>query len=646
MKPLDIRARMLLAAVLPVTLIALLLATLFLGARVDDLGQAHSERARSIARQMATASEYGLFSANVTHLQGIASGAMRQTDVRSAVIFNAQGAMLASAGQPGNALPPLMGQEGEQHDEARRTDLLWQPVMESAVSVDGLFDVQELKSADKPRLLGHVVLEFSRVAVDQREREMLWLGLAVTLAGVALGAFLASRLSRGVVTPILGLFDLVDRIGQGKLSARATLRPNDPLLELQQGINQMAERLERGRDELEQRVIDATAALREKKEEAESATLAKSRFLAAASHDLRQPTHALGMFVARLAQLRNDEETKHLIVNIDASLHAMQNLLEGLLDISKLDAGAVPVQVRAVALGDLFAQLQSNTILSAEEKGLRLRVRPTRVKVMTDPTLLFRILMNLLTNGVRYTQIGTVMLACRPSADGRFAHIEVRDSGVGIAPEHQSSVFREFYQVGNTERDRSKGLGLGLNIVQRTAHLLGHELSMVSGTGCGTCFRLKVPLASADAVTALDESRDSSFMDDLGKMNVLVVEDDVLARAGIVALLESWGAQVRPTESITDALGEMDTNGPPDLIISDYRLRDGDNGIDCIGKLRAAAGYSVPACLISGNTDVALIQESKRLGLTLLHKPVRPAKLRSLVRRLAQQGQASGSGLT
>ena len=646
MKPLGIQARMRLAAVLPVTLIAVLLAGLFLGARVDDLGQAHSERARSIARQIATASEYGLFSANVMHLQGIANGALLQTDVRSVVILNAQGASLANAGHPGYSLPRLTGQEGAHYEESLRTDVLWQPVIESALNVDGLFDVQQASKLATPRLLGHVVLEFSRVAVDRREREMLWLGLAVTLAGVVVGILLSSRLSRGVVKPILDVFDLVDRIGRGELSARATLRANAPLLELQQGINQMAERLERGRDELEQRVVEATSALREKKEEAESATLAKSRFLAAASHDLRQPTHALGMFVARLAQLRHDSETQHLIGNMDASLRAMQDLLEGLLDVSKLDAGAVQVHRRSVALGDLFAQLQSSAMLSAEEKGLRLRVRPTRVMVLSDSTLLFRVLMNLVTNGVRYTSAGTVMLACRPSANGRFVHIEVRDSGIGIAPEHQSSVFKEFYQVGNSERDRSKGLGLGLNIVQRTAQLLGHPLSMVSAPGCGTRFRLTVPLAPSNALTPNVDASEPLVFDDLEDVKILVVEDDVLARAGIVALLTSWGGLVRQAESINEALRDVATNGVPDLIISDYRLREGDNGVDCIRRLREAAGHRVAACLVSGNTDVALIQEAKNLGLALLHKPVRPAKLRSLVRRLAQQAQAGGSGFT
>ncbi len=646
MKVLDIRSRMLLTAMLPVAVIALLLAALFLGARVDDLDRSHEQRARSLARQVSTASEYGLFSANVAHLQGIALGGMREPDVRSVAILDARGAWLASAGTLGYPLPALNGAEGERHDSVRRTDLMWQPVVESTVGVEGLFDRKSGDAAPEPRLLGHVVIEFSRDSLDRREREMLLLGLAVTVAGVILGALLATRLSRGVVVPVLRVVDLVELIGRGDLSARAALLPNDPLRELQQGINQMAERLELGRDELEQRVAVATAALREKKEEAESATLAKSRFLAAASHDLRQPTHALGMFVARLAQLRHDGETQQLIGNIDASVRAMQDLLDGLLDISKFDAGAVNVQIRPVALGDLFAQLQSSLMLSADEKGLKLRVRPTQVKVMSDPTLLYRVLLNLLTNGLRYTRSGTVMLACRKSADQRFVYIEVRDSGIGIAPEHQAAVFKEFFQVGNSERDRNKGLGLGLNIVQRTVHLLGHELTLASAPGCGTRFRLKLALTHASVPVPREEGRESALFGELDQLNVLVVEDDALAREGLVALLASWGAQVRQAESIAGALAEVSLNGVPNLIISDYRLRDGDNGLDCIRQLRAMAGHAVPACLISGNTDVALIQDAKNQGLTLLHKPVRPAKLRSLVRRLALQAQTKGRGLT
>lgn len=633
---LTIRTRMLLAAVLPVTLIAFLLAALFLGARVDDLGEAHDQRARSLIRQVATASEYGLFSANASHLQSIASGAMRQPDVRSVQIVNSQGQALAQAGQRHLRLKPSLGfQEGAHHDEALRTDLLIQPITALPIKLDDLFDIRS-PGADAPaQLLGHVLIEFSREALYQRERNILLLGVLVTLGGLFMGVLLAMGLSRGVSRPIFRIFDVIERIGHGELSARAAVLPDDPLHELQLGLNQMAQRLETGRDELEQRIAEATTALREKKEEAETATLAKSRFLAAASHDLRQPTHALGMFVARLTQLQHDAETRHLIVNLDASVHALQDLLDALLDISRLDAGAVQVQVHPVELSDIFTQLSAALALSAEDKGLRLRFRPTSARLMTDPALLYRVMLNLVANAVRYTRHGSILVACRVGQDGQSVRIEVRDSGVGIASEHQSAIFKEFYQVGNTERDRNKGLGLGLNIVERTVRLLGHPLSLRSAPGRGTCFSVQVPLMPADAEMPPPAVVIVPGSDDLAGLTILVVEDDLLARSGLVALLASWGATVRAHEDLDSALIDLSQpGGALDVIVSDYRLPGGHNGIEAIRRLRLKAGRLVPACLMSGDTEASLILEAKNEGLTLLHKPVRPAKLRSLLRRL------------
>ncbi|MDO8449044.1 MAG: ATP-binding protein [Rhodoferax sp.] len=635
MKMVDIRSRMLLTALLPVTLLAVLLAAVFLVARVGDIGEAHSQRARTLARQLATASEYGLFSANITQLQTIASGALREPDVRSVAIVNAQGIMLVKAGQPRyTALPVLGGQESEKLDPATGTDLLSQPIAASQVKLDDLYESREAAAGTIAQPLGHVLIEFSRDRLVQRERDMLLAGVAVTLGGLLFGGFLAVRLGRGVIRPILRVSRMIEHIGRGELSARGAVLPDDPLRELQLGLNQMAERLESGRDELERRVVLATLELREKKEEAETATLAKSRFLAAASHDLRQPTHALGMFVARLAQLPHDAETAHLITNLDASVQAMQDLLDALLDISRLDARAVQVHRRPFALADIFDQLRLGLTATAVEKDLRLRVRPTNVWLLSDPTLLHRIMLNLVVNAVRYTRQGGVLVACRLARDGKHARIEVWDSGVGIAPEHHQAIFKEFYQVGNRERDRSKGLGLGLNIVERTAHLLGHRLQLRSSLGLGTRFSIEVPLAPPGA-PALPNPFEARTLDDLADLVVLVIEDDALAREGLVSLLESWGVVVVVAEGVSTALWQLKFGVVPDVIISDYRLRDTENGLDTVRQLRAAAGQQIPACLMSGDTDPALMQAARIAGLTLLHKPVRPAKLRSLIRRLA-----------
>ena len=646
MKMVDIRTRMLLAALLPVTLIAILLSGVFLASLFGDLGEAYSQRARSLARQLATASEYGLFSDNITHLQTIASGALRESDVRSVAIVNAQGDVLVFAGKAGFKTPPVLSrQEDEKFDPVKRTDLLSQPVTASQVKLDDLFEANAAGAEAPSPLLGHVLIEFSRDALLQRERDMLLLGLAVTLACLLFAGFLAVRLGRGVIHPILRVSRIIERIGRGELSARATVLPGDPLRDLQQGLNLMAQRLESGRDELEQRVAMATLELRQKKEEAETATLAKSRFLAAASHDLRQPTHALGMFVARLTQLPHDAQTSQLIGNLEASVQAMQNLLDGLLDISRLEAKAVQVQLRPFALAELFDQLQHGLTISAAEKGLLLRVRPTAVWVMSDATLLHRILLNLVVNALRYTRQGSVLVACRVAGDGQHVRIEVWDSGIGIAPEHHEAIFKEFYQVGNTERDRSKGLGLGLNIVERTAQLLGHRLQMHSTLGAGTRFSLLVPLVPLGAAMAVPAPQSVEALNNLAGLVVLVVEDDALAREGLVSLLESWGYVVGVADGLSAALSQLEAGLIPDVIVSDYRLRDEENGIETIRQLRTKAGWLIPACLMSGDTDAGLMQAATEASLTLLHKPVRPAKLRSLIRHLAADVQASGADL-
>ena len=376
---------------------------------------------------------------------------------------------------------------------------------------------------------------------------------------------------------------------------------------------------------------------------AEDANRAKSRFLAAASHDLRQPTHALGMFVARLGQLEHNTETSHLIERLDTSVQAMRDLLDALLDISRLDAGAVPVHLQAFALSDVFDQLKAELALLAAEKGLSLRVRPCNVWVLSDPVQLHRILLNLLSNALRYTSVGAVLLACRVKQGGRSASIEVWDTGIGIAPEHQKAIFKEFYQVGNVERDRSKGLGLGLNLVQRTAALLQHKLQMWSRPGVGSRFSVEVPLAPIGAVIERRSPERAQPLVDLANLVVLVIEDDALVRESLVGLIAGWRAVVVAAEGLSGALSYLEAGLVPDLIISDYRLRDGENGIAALQQLRKQAGRAVPACLISGDTDPALLLAVRQAGLTLLHKPVRPAKLRSLIARLARSDLPSPS---
>ena len=238
--------------------------------------------------------------------------------------------------------------------------------------------------------------------------------------------------------------------------------------------------------------------LHERKNEAEAASQAKSRFLAAASHDLRQPAHALGLFVARLKQLPYDAQTRELLAGVDASVLALQDMLDAFFDYSRLDSQLTHAHLQGFALNAVFDTLRTSFSDMASQKGLRLRIRPTTAWVQSDPVLLHRVLLNLLSNAVQHTHSGSVLLSCRPGSGRGVLHIEVRDSGIGIAQEHQQKVFEEFYQVENPERDRNKGLGLGLSIVERSCKLLDHRIALRSALGCGSTFTLQVPQGSAD----------------------------------------------------------------------------------------------------------------------------------------------------
>jgi signal transduction histidine kinase len=648
MRRFDIRARMLLAALLPVAMVSVLLAVVFLLARFDDMQESYQQRTRSVARQLALASEYGLFSGNQTQLQSVVRGALREPDVRRVAILDGRGQSLAMAGDDAGPHPFVYGvQEDQVFDAHRRLDTLTQPVFATGIKLDDLYQEATSRPDGMPAQLGQVVVTFSRQAVDARKQSMLLLGGLISLLGLVFGVVLAAGLSRGVIRPILRVTHMIERIGRGDFSAATdathdVLKPGDPLRDLQENLHKMAERLGHVREDLEKQISTATQALREKKEEAEQATQAKSRFLAAASHDLRQPTHALGMFVTRLAQLPHDEQTRQLIGNLELSVRAMQNLLDGLLDISRLEALAVQVKLAPFALSGLMAQLRHDLAQTAHDKGLQLRICDSTAWVMSDATLLYRILLNLVGNALRYTDRGGVLVACRLVNAGAQVQIQVWDSGIGISPEHQQDVFKEFYQVGNPARDRNKGLGLGLSIVQRTAGLLNHPLTLVSRPGVGTRFSLTLPTVApaTELIDALHSEHEQK--DDLQGAEVLVIEDDALVRSALVGLLGGWGIRVHEAQGMTAAQHWLQNGLKPALILSDYRLQDGQNGIDVVQQLRSQLRYAVPACLMSGDTDATLMNAAQAAGLTLLHKPVRPAKLRNLLRRLLVGQSADG----
>ncbi len=458
-------------------------------------------------------------------------------------------------------------------------------------------------------------------------------GLLLIL-GLALAVAASLALARRMVMPIHALRTGAQRIGAGALEANINIRTGDELETLAEEFNRMAARLRESYAGLEQKVAERT-------QELEAANRAKTRFLAAASHDLRQPMHALGLFIAQLRARIHETETLTLVGRVESAVTALQELLDALLDISRLDAGVVspaPVDFR---LQPLFTRLEAAFAPQAERKEVRLRAAPTRLAVRSDPVLLDRILLNLLANAVRYTERGAILLGCRRRAD--HVRIEVWDTGVGIAPEHRDAIFQEFYQVGNPERDRAKGLGLGLAIAARLARLLGSRIDMRSHPGKGSVFAIELPLGAACAETK-SATQVPVLSEALPGARVLVVDDDALVREAMTSAIAQWGCRVAMAangdEAVTLIAGEDEQ---PDVILCDYRLPNGETGVEVIARLRAAAGRPVPAALITGDTAPERLREAKLAGHALLHKPVHPARLRALLEQLLSVSRATAS---
>ena len=363
---------------------------------------------------------------------------------------------------------------------------------------------------------------------------------------------------------------------------------------------------------------------------AETASLAKSQFLAAASHDLRQPLHAMGLFAAALAARVRDPGVTPLVASIRASVEALEHLFAELLDLSRLDAGALRPAPAAFALGPLFARLAADFAPQAQAAGLSLRIVPTGLTVVSDAVLLERVLRNLLANAVRYTPAGGIVLGARRRSGS--VRIDVIDSGVGIANVDTTRIFDEFVQLAGAPRNHAsgRGMGLGLAIVRRLAALCGHAVELASTPGRGSRFSVTVPRAPvflragrSPRMRPLAEAAPSRT---LRGRRIVVVDDDPAVVAAMQALFASWDARATGGADAAVALASLspgnDSDEAADLIVADLRLADGKSGIDAIARLRARIGADTPAIIVSGDTSAAAQAEVRAAGVKLLVKPV------------------------
>lgn len=363
--------------------------------------------------------------------------------------------------------------------------------------------------------------------------------------------------------------------------------------------------------------------------QAETANRSKTQFFAAASHDLRQPLHAVSLLAASLREKTTDPETRHIVTSINASIDALDGLFNALLDISKIDAGVVKPEKRHFPIEHVLDCLRTDFEPEARENHLKFRVARSSAFVYSDPVLVERILRNLVSNAIRYTQKGGIVVGCRRRGALR---IEVWDSGIGIPIEQQARVFDEFYQIGNPERSRARGMGLGLAIIKRLCHLLGCEITLVSIPGRGSVFRFEVPLGTAPASHDIPAEVAPVETDGLSDRLIVVIDDDVSILEGMQTLLTAWGARVLCATSGDGLLEEVVRLGAlPDIIIADYHLTGDRSGIQVIEKLRQALDPEIPAILVTGSTHPDCIAQAEASGCELLLKPVIAEKLRALI---------------
>ncbi len=375
--------------------------------------------------------------------------------------------------------------------------------------------------------------------------------------------------------------------------------------------------------------------LTQQKELAETAVRAKTQFLAAASHDLRQPVHALGLFVATLRALNARTELKRSDVEnvtdrLQVTLKNLGQLLNGLLHVSRLDAGAVAVSKRSVRLQDVFNNLYNEFSESADAKNIELRIVPTLLWVYTDQVILQRILLNLMSNALRYTRQGKILIGCRRR--GMTVMVQVMDTGMGIAADELLKIFQEFYQVQNASRDRAQGLGLGLSIVQRSVHLLGSKLSVASIPGRGSVFAFMLPATLA--VLLPQRQKDNVLMQRHDNQSgiVLAIDDDIEILDALELLLPAWGYTVVAVPTLEQALAEADQYASTiNFVLADYRLTEDVTGADVIRAVLIRMGRTVPAAIITGDTSPERIREANATGFKLLHKPLDPQEVRILL---------------
>ncbi|MGA7438375.1 MAG: hybrid sensor histidine kinase/response regulator [Luteibacter sp.] len=600
-------------ALAPTAISAVLLVTLLTRHQMDTLHEMGRSTADAIAQQAATVSGEALRSEQRRELGRIAQSIVQLPQVSRVRIADRDGEILADR------------VNGSVEDDDNLT-----------VSRDVLDPVSH-------RVVGAVTVDVSvedAVAAQRASvhNALIWLSLSLLIA-----IMIGWSAARWMSAPLRNLAIAVRQLGLGDRTVVVPVTDDTEIGDLQRGFNGAASKLLHAQIGMEREIATATDELARKNAALEAASVAKARFLAAASHDLRQPLYALTLFSSGLAVDEFDPVRLNRIAHIQECVESLDHLFSELLDLSRLDTGAMKAVPRDVALDDVFEEVSVNFRMVAEQHDLRLVVRTTGAWVRTDRTMLARILNNLVSNALRYTRCGGVLVGARRRDDGTV-RIDVWDTGLGIPREHLEHIFDEFYRIesgpeaGRPEGTR-RGLGLGLSTVQRLSVLLGTKATVISRPGKGSVFSITLPEVAANPMPepAPAPAPEPGVQRDVAGMRVLVIDDEPSILAGISYLLGSWGCEVMTAEDAQQAMEAVHLwMQPPDLVISDLRLREG-TGLDVLALLdryyRRRPGDPPPFArvLITGETRSDFLASVDTTTTQVLYKPVSPERLHDVM---------------
>ncbi|MDP9603805.1 ATP-binding protein [Variovorax sp. NFACC27] len=602
--------------VVPCAAVALALTGWFTHNRLQTLEAAFDAEGQAVARQVAAMSDLSLYAGDVPALQNVANAALRGGQVTRVEISNSAG-VYVTAGPKTASLAQLR--------------MFTSPVtLREASRASAFAPAGSTAAGDTP--IGLVQTFRDTTAYTRERSRSLIAGIGIALVALIAAWASVRHMARTVARPLRRVSRTVAALEAGHFEVRCDVveggtRGTHELAVLAHDIDRLAERLQRNRQISEERVREATAVALQRMAEAEQAALSRARFLAAASHDLRQPLHAMGLFIDGLLPGASPAQ-RPAVLRLQESTEFMGVLLDDLLEISRLDAQVLTPAIAKVPLAELFDQLDAQHAAAAVEARVRLRWSDRGLAVRSDAAMLRRIVGNLVTNALRHApEGGTVLVAARRSASG--VRIEVRDNGVGIAPIHQGRIFEEFYQVANTERDRRRGFGLGLAICARIATLLGTRITVRSALQAGSTFAFTLPAARLADVTPPQPPALAPAP--LAGLRCLVVDDDPAILDGSRALLEQWGCQVECVSTGAEAIARLGTGDIHyDAVLCDLQLAGDGDGVDVIDAAKRLQPEAL-AVLVSGATGPEVLQRLRHGGVMLLTKPVAPAKLRALL---------------